>query len=233
MPITTRRAALGALGCLACAGLLPGLPSARASESTVPKTSMTPDQALARLLAGNARFVADNPMPAAIGSGRRHELAGGQGPFAAVVGCADSRTAPESLFGAGLGEVFTTRVAGNSMTAPTLASLAYSVQALGAPLVMVLGHERCGAVGAAVEFVTKGTRLPDPMMAMVDPIVPAVRAAQKLGGDLMEQSVRENARMVAKGMREHATFRALVPSKLRVVAARYDLDDGQVTVLEG
>jgi len=232
MSITTRRAALGALGCLACAGLLPGRP-AQASESTVPKTSLTPDQALARLLAGNARFVADNPLAPAIGSGRRHELAGGQGPFAAVVGCADSRTAPESLFGAGLGEIFTTRVAGNTMTAPTLASLAYSVQALGAPLVMVLGHERCGAVAAAVEFVTKGTRLPDPMMAMVDPIVPAVRAAQSKGGDLLDQSVQENARLVAKGLREHATFRALVPSKLRVVAARYDLDDGKVTVLEG
>ena len=232
MPITTRRAALGALGCLVCAGFLPGGP-ARASESTVPKTSLTPDQALARLLAGNARVVADNPRAPAINSGRRHELAGGQGPFAAVVGCADSRTAPESLFGAGLGEIFTARVAGNSMTAPTLSSLAYSVQVLGAPLVMVLGHERCGAVAAAVEFVTKGTRLPDPMMAMVDPIVPAVLAAQRKGGDLLDQSVQENARLVAKNLREHAAFRALVPSKLRVVAARYDLDDGAVTVLEG
>jgi carbonic anhydrase len=232
MSISTRRAALSGFACLACAGLLPGRP-AKSSESTVPKTSMTPDQALARLLEGNSRFVADNPMSPAIGSGRRHELAGGQGPFAAVVGCADSRTTPESLFGAGLGEVFTARVAGNSMTPPALASLAYSVQVLGAPLVMVLGHERCGAVAAAVDFVTKGTRLPDPMMAMVDPIVPAVRAAQTKGGDLLDQSVQENARMVAKDLREHAAFRALVPSKLRIVAARYDLDDGKVTVLEG
>ncbi len=232
MSVSTRRAALGSFACLACAGILPGR-RATAAESTVPKTSLTPDQALARLLEGNSRFVADNPMAPAIGSGRRHELAGGQGPYAAVIGCADSRTPPETLFGAGLGEVFTARVAGNTMTPSALASLAYSVQVLGAPLLMVLGHERCGAVAAAVEFVTKGTRLPDPMMAMVDPIVPAVRAAQRKGGDLLDQSVQENARLVARNLREHAAFRALVPSRLRVVAARYDLDDGQVTVLEG
>ena len=228
-----RRALLGGMACLACAGLLPG-PRVQAAESSVPKTSLNPDQALARLLEGNRRFVADSPMAPAIDSHRRHELAGGQGPFAALVGCADSRTPPETLFGAGLGEVFTTRVAGNTLPAAAVASLAYSVLALGSPLVMVMGHERCGAVAAAVDFVTKGTRLPDPMMAMVDPIIPAVRAAQGQPGELLDNAVKENAKAVAKALREHAAFSAKVADhSLRVVAARYDLDDGKVDVLEG
>ena len=115
----SRRAAFRAFGCLACAGLLP-VPRARAADP-VPPSSLTPDQALARLLEGNSRFVADDPARPAIGSQRRHELAGGQAPFAAVVGCADSRVTPETLFGAGLGDIFTTRVAGNTVSPPALA----------------------------------------------------------------------------------------------------------------
>ncbi len=229
----SRRALFAATACLTCAGMLPAGP-ARAADSSVPHTSLSPDQALARLLEGNSRFVADSPMAPAIDSHRRHDLAGGQGPFAALVGCADSRTPPEALCGAGLGDIFTTRVAGNTMTAPAVASLAYSVKALGAPLIMVMGHERCGAVAAAVEFVTKGTRLPSPMMAMVEPIGPAVRAARHLQGDLLDNAVRENAKAVAKALRENAAFRPEVANhRLRVVAARYDLDDGKIEVLAG
>jgi len=229
-----RRATLGGLFCLACAGFGPAATRPAQAADPVAKTTLTPNQALARLLEGNARFVADNPMQPALGSGRRHELAVGQAPFATVIGCADSRTPPEAMFGAGLGELFTTRVAGNTIPAASLGSVAYSVDVLGSPLVLVLGHERCGAVAAAVEVVTKGARLPDVLQPMVEPILGAVTAARGRDGDLLDNAVRENALIGARRLRRHPAFAAKVRAgTLMIAAARYDLDDGKVEVLEG
>lgn len=225
----SRRAALGGLFCAACAAALP----AHAADP-VAKTTLSPNQALAKLLEGNRRFVADDPLHPAIGNARRHELAAGQAPFATVIGCADSRTPPETMFGVGLGEVFTTRVAGNTIPMASLGSIYYSVHMLGVPLVMVLGHERCGAVAAAVDVVTKGATLPATLRPMVEPILGAVRAARGQPGDLLDNAVRENARTGARRLRRHPDFAGKVRSgALTVVAARYDLDDGKVEVLEG
>ena len=228
----SRRAGFAGLACLVCSGFFPAARQARASGPMAP-TSLTPDQALAKLMAGNSRFVADNPLSPPIGSGRRHELASGQAPFASIVGCADSRVPPETLFGTGLGEIFTARVAGNTLPAESVGSLAYAVEHLGAPLIMVLGHERCGAVAAAVDVVTKNAQLPEVLHPMVAPILDAVRAVQGQPGDLLDNAVKENARRGARALRANHEFAERIhQGKLKIVAARYDLDDGKVQLLD-
>ena len=226
----SRRSALRAFCCVACAGAIQATPALAADP--VPQTRLTPDQALARLMSGNRRFVRNQPQRPPIGSSRRHQLAGGQAPFASVVGCADSRVPPETLFGVGLGEIFTARVAGNTVPSAALSSLVYSTEALGVPLILVIGHERCGAVGAAVELVTRNAQPAPAMLAMVEPIVPAVRAAQGMPGDLLDNAVRQNAILVAQAMRADPAFAPRIQDgRLKIAAARYDLDDGAVQIL--
>jgi carbonic anhydrase len=120
------------------------------------KTKLTPDEALRALRDGNERFAADAPFRPDIGSARRAETARGQGPFASIVSCADSRAAPELVFSRGIGELFVVRTAGNVADAVALGSIEYSVAVLGSPLLVVMGHASCGAVAAAVEMVEKG-----------------------------------------------------------------------------
>lgn len=228
----SRRFALGALGCAVCAGFMaPSLP-ARAADP-VAKSTLTPDQALARLMEGNRRFVADDPQRPNIGSGRRKELASGQAPFATIIGCSDSRTPTETLVGAGLGEVFVARVAGNTMPPAVEGSVAYGIHALGTPIVMVLGHERCGAVTAAVDVITKGATIPPALQAMLAPIVFAVNAVKGQPGDLVDNVVRENARIGARTLIADPLLADMLRGgKLKVVAARYDLDDGKIELLD-
>ncbi|MCQ4161788.1 carbonic anhydrase [Roseomonas sp. GC11] len=226
---------LGGMFCAACAAvaLAPFRP-ARAAGG-LPKTELTPAQALARLQEGNRRFVADDATRPDISAARRHALSGGQAPFAAILGCADSRVSPELTFSAGLGEVFVTRVAGNTLSPTGLGSLEYSVLALGVPLVVVLGHAKCGAVGAALEVAEKGAALPGALEPMVDPILAAVPEARAAGGDLLDQTVRAHARRTARRLREgESSLAPLVKDgKLRVAAAYYNLEDGKVEWLEG
>ncbi|WP_207477174.1 carbonic anhydrase [Arenibaculum pallidiluteum] len=199
------------------------------------KTDLTPDQALARLKEGNANFVTDAPYRAAQGRERRLEIARGQKPFAVLVGCSDSRVPPELLFGRGLGELFIVRVAGNTVDRAALGSIEYAVAELGVPLVVVLGHERCGAVMAAVEVYQKGTVLPGAIGEMVEPIIPAVVRARAQGGDLVEMAVKENARTTAARLRTEGPIlaEAVGTGRLKIVAASYDLDDGRVDFLDG
>ncbi len=226
----SRRSAFGATAC-ACLGLL-GTRPARAA-GTIPRTTLTPDEAIARLLDGNRRFIADDPTPADTTAARRATLTGGQAPFATIIGCADSRTPPETLVHAGLGEVFVARVAGNTIPDTSLATIAYGIEALGTPAIMVLGHQNCGAVAAAVEVVTRGAVLPAVMQPMLGPVIFAVNAARTQPGDLLDNSVRENARIQARALIRHPDFAGKVrDGTLKVVAARYCLDDGRIEVLE-
>lgn len=227
----SRRSALGAFACAVCAGFTaPSLPAL--AQGAPPKTTLTGDQALARLMEGNRRFVADDPIRPDIGTSRRQALAAGQAPFATIVSCSDSRAPTETLVGAGIGEIFVTRVAGNTIPASDEATIAYGVDVLGTPLVMVLGHERCGAVAAAVSVVTRGTMVPPIMQPMLGPIIFAVNAVRDQPGDLVENAVRENARMGARQIIRHPNFAENVRSgKLKVVAARYDLDEGKIELL--
>lgn len=198
------------------------------------KTKLTADQALARLKAGNRRFVADMPNPSDISRKARLAVAKGQGPFAALVGCADSRVGPEHLFEAGLGELFIVRTAGNYVDTAGLGSIEYAVGVLGVPLIVVLGHERCGAVAAAVDVITKNAQFPGSIGSMVEPILPSVVQAQKTlkdGEDLVDASIRVNAQRVAKRLRTASEPILLDPIRagtVKVVAATYDLDTGTV-----
>jgi carbonic anhydrase len=202
-----------------------------ARTSADSETGPTPDQALVLLKEGNARFVGDSVECLKDLRGRRLEIAGRQAPFAAVVACSDSRVPPELLFGRGLGELFVVRDAGNTVDTVGLGSIQYAVEHLGVPLVVVLGHRRCGAVQAAVAVVQENATFPGSIGQMVEPIIPAVLQARSQEGDLVENAVGENVRRTVTRLRtspEPVLLEPLQEGKLRIVGARYDLEDGKV-----
>jgi carbonic anhydrase len=220
-----------AAGVLAAIGIPagPGL-----AADPVAKTTLTSDQALRLLKEGNDQFRMDAPYRAAQGRERRIELARGQAPFCVLVGCSDSRVPPELLFGRGLGELFIIRNAGNTIDTAALGSIEYGVGVLGCPLIVVLGHEACGAVAAAVEVVDRNATFPGVIGEMIQPIIPAVLAARSQSGDLLDNAVRMNARRVAGRLKTQSTVlqEALRQNKLKIIAARYDFDDGDVDWFE-
>ncbi|MFC7734506.1 carbonic anhydrase [Roseomonas sp. GCM10028921] len=228
------RRALGGLAAgLAAAAVLPG--RAALAADPVPRTNLTPDQALARMKEGNDEFRTDSPLNFAHGRERRMELAQGQAPFCVLVGCSDSRVPPELLFGRGLGELFIVRNAGNTVDTAALGSIEYGVGVLGCPLIVVLGHENCGAVAAAVDVVQKNASFPGVIGEMVQPIVPAVLSARKANGEItLNDAVVSNAKRVASRLKTQSsvTQEAMRAGRLRIVAARYDLDDGDVEWFE-
>ncbi len=193
----------------------------------------TPDEALQRLIDGNAAFVEDRPVSPDVSRERRLELAHGQQPFATLVGCSDSRVGPEQLFGAGLGELFIVRTAGNNVDTAGMGSIEYSVMALKVPLIVVLGHEKCGAVAAAVEVVTNDVRFPGSIGRMIEPIIPAVIAANRDLGDedLVSRAVEENVRRMVERLQTYSEPMLLEPQQagtLKVVGAVYKLSTGRV-----
>jgi carbonic anhydrase len=223
-----RFAGLGAAAALGLAGL-------PARAATGPKTDLTPDQALKVLREGNEKFLTDGPFRAAQGRERRIEIARAQVPFAVLVSCSDSRVPPELLFGRGLGELFIVRNAGNTIDTTALGSIEYGVLQLGCPLVVVLGHERCGAVEAAVAVVKDNAKFPGSIGQMIEPIIPAVLDVRHESGDLVENSVRANVRRVTQRLRqsEAVLLEPIRSGKLKIVGARYDLDDGDVDFFDG
>ena len=225
----SRRTLLNAACCGAVSATFGRAAIARAVE--VKKTELSPDQALASLKEGNERFVAN---PAACFeklAERRREIALGQAPFAAIVACSNSRVPPELLFGRGLGELFVIRVAGNTVDTVGLGSIQFAVEHLGVPLLVVLGHRRCGAVQTAIAVVKDNATFPGSIGQMVEPIVPAVLKAQGASGDLLENAVGENVRRTVSRLRtspEPILMEPLHQGRLRIVGARYDLDEGRV-----
>lgn len=210
------------------AALSLGLPPAYAAGK---HTDLSPDQALALLKEGNDKFLTDAPYRReASERDRRIEIARGQTPFCVLVGCSDSRVPPELLFGRGLGELFIVRNAGNTIDSTAMGSIEYGVAELGVPLIVVLGHEKCGAVQAAVSVVKENTTFPGSIGKMVEPIVPSVLKAQSQPGDLLDNAVRENVRRTVNRLRTSEALLAepLRTKKLRIIGARYDLDDGDV-----
>jgi carbonic anhydrase len=237
IPDTDRRTMLGLGAMTAGAAMIAATagPAIAAADSKIAaKPGLAPDQALAKLVEGNRRFVADQNPVADISTKRRLEIAKSQAPFAALVGCADSRVGPEHLFGAGLGELFIVRTAGNYVDDAGYGSLAYAIAALGVPLIVVMGHERCGAVDAATKLVTDNSQLPPSLTRMVQPILPAVidaRASMGTKTDLVDHAIHMNVRHVVKGLRQASDPILAEPmkaGKVRVVGAYYDLDTGAV-----
>lgn len=195
------------------------------------KSTLTPDQALELLRQGNRDFLANKPYLAETGNLRRLELAKYQAPFAAYVSCSDSRVPPEVLFGRGLGELFIVRNAGNTVDTAALGSVEFAVGVLGVPLVVVMGHESCGAVKAAMDVVGKNASFPGSIGRMIEPIVPAVLAARGRPGDPVEQAVRANVSRVCERLRTAAEPILLDPQRqgrVKVVGAYYGLNTGRV-----
>ena len=218
----------------AIAAILLSLPLgaiAKEPEHADAAPKVSPTEALARLKTGNERFVASKLEHPRQSAARRTELATSQHPFAIVLACADSRTSPELVFDQGLGDVFVVRVAGNVLNDETVGSIEYAVDHLGAQLIVVLGHERCGAIAAARETITAKGVAPGHIQSLVKAIAPAVEAT---AGQDAEATARENERHVAKELRESAPILKELVEKgtVSVVAAHYDLDTGAVEFLK-
>lgn len=161
------------------------------------ETSLAVDKTIARLIEGNHRFVSGEPAHAHQDPEHRVELRAGQAPFAIILGCADSRVPPELVFDQGLGDLFTVRVAGNVVDEMVLASIEYAAAHLHTPLVIVLGHTGCGAVQAVHEAVQSGEVSSGHLPALVEAIQPALVEAQAQAGNLVDNAVSANAKLVA------------------------------------
>jgi carbonic anhydrase len=188
------------------------------------------DQALTKLMEGNRRYVSHKEKHPDETLARRKELQNGQHPFAVILSCADSRVPPELIFDEGLGDLFVVRIAGNIVDDDDLGSMEYAVEHLNTRLILVLGHEKCGAVSAAVE----GGNPPGHLKSLVSAIQPAVEETRNIPGDKVHNCVIANARRVARQIREsEPVLKELVQQgTVKVVAADYALDSGVVTLLD-
>jgi carbonic anhydrase len=227
----------GALTAAAAAGVSPVLAqsNSRRVVGTAPtrdgKSTLTPDAALQLLRDGNAAFLRGEDLAPDLSPKRRLDLARGQAPFCAYVSCSDSRVPPELLFGRGLGELFIVRNAGNTVDTVAQGSIEFAVAVLGVPLVVVMGHEACGAVKAAMDVVEKNARFPGSIGNMIEPIIPAVLEARGAAGDKTENAIRQNVRRVVRTMREDSDPLLMKPQaegRLKVVGAYYALGTGMV-----
>ncbi|HEY3892984.1 MAG TPA: carbonic anhydrase [Bradyrhizobium sp.] len=209
--------------------------AAGAKQSKVPpkpQNVLSPDAALERLQQGNSRYVE--------GVSRRHDfkhereaLTAGQNPFAGILSCADSRIAPEYAFDSGRGDLFVCRVAGNFATTETIASLEYGVAVLGTPLILVLGHDSCGALEAAIKSLKDGTTLPGHLPSLVTGVAPAVNAVLQQGGDTLGKAIRQNVIDNVAKLRSATPIlsAAVEQNKLKVVGGIYRLKNGRVDMV--
>ncbi len=189
----------------------------------------TPEVALQRLLDGNARFVAGHPTHPNQSVARRVEVAGGETPFAVILTCSDSRVSPEFFFDQGLGDLFVVRDAGNTLNDHVIGSIEYAVEHLRASVILVVGHEKCGAVAAVIA----GGRAEGRMGTILAAIRPAVRESRNQAGDKTDNAIRSNARLVAKSLVVTGPIvsHAVQTGQIKIFAARYDLASGRVELL--
>jgi carbonic anhydrase len=244
----TRRRLVGSGVAVAVAGPVAALAGCGANDSSAASTTTqsgdkqkppkSGDEALNRLLEGNARFVAGEHLHPGHDSVRRVAIAEEQEPFAAILGCADSRVPPEVVFDEGLGDLFDVRIAGNTVSSPlVVGSLEYSVEHLGSVLVLVLGHQGCGAVKAAVATATEGAHQEGDIQAFVDPIVPVVEQVKRRDpkistAGLTDESIKANVEQsVHKLSHTPLLEHAVEDGKLKIVGAEYNLHTGKVEVL--
>ncbi len=205
---------------------------------------ITADDALAKLMEGNKRYLEKAMTACAVSSNNttREQLSQGQKPYAIILSCSESRVPPEIIFDKALGEIFVVRVAGNVPDPIVLGSIEYAAEHIGTPLIMVLGHERCGAVTATVDAKGKGK---GNVGAIVNAIAPALNKVKrdckvhkncdpKDKAQLVEKVVDANVKMVAANLtRQSKVIRELVKEgKVKIVTAKYDLDDGAVTLFD-
>ncbi len=204
------------------------------TQTQAAQVALTPADALARLKAGNERFVAGHLIARDLAA-QRQATAGGQYPFAVALSCIDSRTATELVFDQGIGAVFNARVAGNVLNDDILGSLEFACQAAGAKLIAVIGHSKCGAVKGACSGVELGH-----LTGLLGKIQPAVSAVPAVGdGDKaaprrVDAVAKENVRLTLKHIRERSTILAelIREGKIGLVGGFHDLDSGRVTFFE-
>ncbi|MCP4459891.1 MAG: carbonic anhydrase [Cytophagales bacterium] len=188
---------------------------------------MTAQESLDRLIEGNGRFVADKLDGMLQDSSRRASLVGGQSPYTIILSCADSRVVPEIAFDTGLGELFVVRVAGNVANTSSIASIEYAVAHLGSKLIVVLGHQSCGAVTAAVAGGDNGPNL-NHLLAHVNPAISASDT-----GASIDEVVKKNAEMTTSELAERSSIigQAMSSGELKIIPAYYNLDSGKVDFL--
>lgn len=212
------------------------------AEHSEAKLKVTPAAALHSLLEGNKHFAEKGNMKhleEMASVKHRAEVATGQKPFAVVITCSDSRVPPELLFDKGLGEIFVVRIAGNVVGSHELGSVEYAVEHLGAQLVMVLGHERCGAVTATYDAHLAGSKAEGNIGSLLTSIEPAVQKTLAHGAngtkaEIIEQCTQENIRLVAEELSTQSPIlrEEVEKGHIQIVTAYYDLDKGTVTVIK-
>lgn len=182
--------------------------------------------ALEALKAGNQRFINGTPQHPHQERDYRRSLISEQHPFATILGCSDSRVSPQIIFDQGLGDLFVNRIAGHLVDDAIAASIAYSVERLGVPLVVVLGHSGCGAVASTVAHYQAGSACSDPLSRY---IFPAVVQAARQPGELLDNAINANVRLTVAQLRAHPNFEGKVArGELLIVGAVYDLSSGEV-----
>jgi carbonic anhydrase len=202
--------------------------------SQLTASGISANDALHRLMDGNARFAADESSHPNLGAERRAALKQGQRPFAVILGCSDSRIPPNLVFDTGLGDLFVIRVAGNVTDDIVIGSIEYAVEHLGANLVMVLGHERCGAVEATLNAIRTDAQTHGHIHSLVEAIEPAIERMPDGPGDDLDDAVRANVRYVVNRL-EHCRpilNHAVETGEVIIVGAYYDLETGRVELLD-
>jgi len=192
-------------------------------------TALNSEQALLSLKEGNERFISKKCTHPNQSAERQDEVVKGQHPFAAILSCSDSRVPPEIIFDQGIGDLFIIRVAGNILSDEILGTIEYAAEHLGIPLVLVLGHQKCGAVQAAVS----GGEVPGKIQRLVEALQPAVAKAKSLSGDPVENAVRANVEQTVELLKKSKPIMAelIHEGKVKVVGGYYSLETGRVTVL--
>ena len=186
-------------------------------------------EALTRLMSGNQRYMRGDLIHPNQSPDHRRALRDGQTPFAAILGCADSRVPPDIIFDQGLGDLFVTRVAGNIIDKSVLGSLEFAVLMLDVPLIMVLGHAACGAVEATIT----GEVLAGPLLPITQAIRPSVDHVKNAPGDLLDNAIKANVCRVVDQLKSCQSIMAgrIASGQIMAVAAYYDLDSGRVEIL--
>lgn len=236
-PLITRRqwlAAVSSLGLAALSGC--GLPAIRDGQTTLEPYPRDAAEGLLRLKIGNLRFMADEPLHHHENSSWRNLLVQGQKPFATVLGCSDSRVPPEMVFDVGFGDIFTVRLAGNIIAEDVIGSLQYAVAHLHTPLFVVLGHENCGAVTAAVDEMLGKTEELQHIEALISLIKPGLANLDFTldRNTVIQAAVAANVRWSMRQLLAlPGAAKAIREKSVTLVGAVYELNSGRVRFLDG
>lgn len=216
-----------ALGSMVLASCAPTTP--QVVEPTAEPAVTSADEALTRLKEGNQRYIANKTVDPNQTEKRRVDLAKGQHPFATILGCVDSRVPPELIFDRGLGDLFVIRTAGQVLDKAVVGSLEFGVAELKIPLLVVLGHENCGAVKATIAALEQHAEAEGSIGYLVEGIAPAVEKAKGQAGDNVDNVVRANLEIIVGHLNESPILsEAVKAGTLKIVGGRYDLDTGAV-----